>query len=1112
MLKHSRPRLATYTRLMYMGIFALTIAILLIIVINIANNIANDASQRIARQYSIEAAANFQSHISPHLVLLSQISRSTTITRWLANEADLEAKALAFDEIVGYASYSPHSRVMLTVGDSRQIYDFLAGFTDWITEDDFVSLGVISDGEEAQWFFDTRDLENPFNLNIQREMEVQDLDPGTIQMWANHRVYYQGRFVGVISIGFPFENIFEPTFGAFMPGDLRGYIIDQHGSIRVDSTRTLTVTEDGLPAFPALPEAEENPNLLEKINAQLLLRVDGLYQPGTQSLDAVRLTRGDYRYASIAPIIGTDWSIIVLSQYDDIFNFRYMPLVYVLMIVLFLSVAAGGEFMRRIVIIPLLKLTKSTSDTDAAGETVPYGLDRPDEIGDLARAIYHAQEVEREISELNQVIFDNSPFVIGLWDNNFMPVKVNKYASELFGVSNPMDITKRLFDFSPEIQPCGTPTTEKAVYYANLAFEQGYARFEWMHKSLSGEPIPVEVTYTRFIHNGKKMIVSYTRDLREFYKFKEIEKREKEISTRIKLMFDTAPLIIQYWNKNHECVDCNQTTLDFYGVTDKEKYFDQVFNVVPEMQLDGTNSKVKWNAFLDKVFEEGAWSISYDERDVKDVVAFFDVSGYRSVYKEEPVVITYSIDITKEKKAKEEHQRLKIAEESNRAKSRFLAKMSHEIRTPITAVLGISEIQLRSSNLSPNLTEAFATIHNSSNVLLGIIDDILDLSKIEEGKMDLTYEEYDVASMINDVAHLHLSYIGSNSIKFNLLVDEKLPSVLIGDALRLKQIVNNLLSNAFKYTEDGAIKLCFEYQKDETAQSQPALLISISDTGLGMTQEQLDNLQNAHVEFTRFHEQEKRHISGTGLGMSIVYSMIELMNADISFTSEVGKGTTVVISVPQKAVGCKLLGKKVALSLQQFEFSAYASAKNFNFTPEPMPYGNVLIVDDVETNLYVAKGMMAFYDLNIETCISGYAAIEKIEQGKVYDIIFMDQMMPGMDGIQTMHMMRDKGYTHPIVALTANALMGQAEEMMEMGFDDFISKPIQTLQLNAVLVKYIRDRRLSKISEGGVPEGNTAAIIDDQIDIDFVEEIREMFVKNDSAMFANINKALDEDD
>ena len=418
--------------------------------------------------------------------------------------------------------------------------------------------------------------------------------------------------------------------------------------------------------------------------------------------------------------------------------------------------------------------------------------------------------------------------------------------------------------------------------------------------------------------------------------------------------------------------------------------------------------------------------------------------------------------LTEMEKTRVTDERLRIeADAANKAKSTFLSTMSHEIRTPMNAILGIAEIQLQNETLSPDVKEAIGKIYASSDMLLGIINDILDLSKIEAGKLELLVNKYEIASLLSDTAQLNIMRIGSKQIAFEFNVDENTPTHLSGDELRVKQILNNLLSNAFKYTAAGSVNLSITVETCER-DDMVVLVITVSDTGQGMTEEQVKKLFD---EYARFNHEANRVTEGTGLGMSITQNLVRLMNGEISVESEPGKGSTFTVRLPQGRSGAGVLGKELAENLNQFRTHNRAQMKRVQISREPMPYGNVLIVDDVGTNIYVAKGLMLPYELNIDSADSGFAAIEKIKNGKVYDIVFMDHMMPKMDGIETVKILRGMGYEHPIVALTANAVMGQAEVFFENGFDDYISKPIDIRQLNIVLNKLIRDKQPPEIIE-----------------------------------------------
>jgi len=394
----------------------------------------------------------------------------------------------------------------------------------------------------------------------------------------------------------------------------------------------------------------------------------------------------------------------------------------------------------------------------------------------------------------------------------------------------------------------------------------------------------------------------------------------------------------------------------------------------------------------------------------------------------------------------------RAAEAATRSKSEFLAMMSHEIRTPLNAIIGIAQIQLGDGSLPGKHAAALEKIFASGNSLLGIINDILDMSKIETGKLDLNVAEYDMPSLINDTVQLNVVRVGSRPIKLKLDISESLPARLYGDELRLKQILNNLLSNAIKYTEKGQVKFSVSHA---AAGDYVNLTFVVEDTGQGMRPEDRERL---FTEYQRFNAEANRGTEGTGLGLNITRRLVEMMGGSICVESEYGKGSAFTVTVRQGIAGYAPIGKDLVRRLSDFTFSGERLAVRLQIAREPMPYGSVLVVDDVDTNLFVAEGLLRPYKLSVETAGSGREAIEKVGRGKTYDVIFMDHMMPEMDGIEATHRLRELGYAGLIVALTANALAGSDEMFARKGFDGFVPKPIDARQLNAALNKFIRDR------------------------------------------------------
>ncbi|MCL2805259.1 MAG: ATP-binding protein [Treponema sp.] len=295
-------------------------------------------------------------------------------------------------------------------------------------------------------------------------------------------------------------------------------------------------------------------------------------------------------------------------------------------------------------------------------------------------------------------------------------------------------------------------------------------------------------------------------------------------------------------------------------------------------------------------------------------------------------------------------------------------------------------------------------------------------------------------------------------------MDKETPHTLFGDGLRIKQILSKLLSNAYKYTETGEIRMSVTVEPSVSIEPKDksdnvTLILQISDTGQGMTQAQLKKLFDA---YTRFNAEENRDVVGTGLGMNITKHLVEMMKGVINVESEAGKGTVVTVRLPQKSCGGRICGAGIAEELRTFSFSNKLISRMAKIVHKQMPGGRILVVDDVNANLYVAQGLMQPYGLHIETVNSGFKAIEKIKNNEEFDIIFMDYMMPKMDGIKATKIIRETGYTKPIVAFTANAFVGQAEMFLANGFDAFIAKPIDSYELDQILKRFIKDNEATQ--------------------------------------------------
>jgi len=658
--------------------------------------------------------------------------------------------------------------------------------------------------------------------------------------------------------------------------------------------------------------------------------------------------------------------------------------------------------------------------------------------------------------ERTKIMLDATPLCANFWNSDFKLIDCNKEAIKLFGLSSKQEYIENFFKLSPESQPDGRPSYDKMMEYIKKVFDERYCRLEWMHKTIRGELIPCEVTLVRVKYRKETMVCGYTRDLREI---KSIMSKMREADECTQVLFNTTPLSSFMVDKNLNIIECNQEIIKMFGLQVKQEFIDRMYDLYPEYQPSGEMSKEQLVAYFDKAFEKGHCRFEWMHQKLDGEQIPTEVSLVRVKFRGEYAVAGFIRDLREIKKMISEMHRAEIAEESSKAKSDFLAKMSHEIRTPMNAILGITEIQLQEKTLPLATQEALERIYNSGDLLLGIINDILDLSKIEAGKLELFTSQYDIASLIHDTVKLNILRCESKPIEFKLIVSENMPLFLNGDELRIKQILNNLLSNAFKYTKEGRVEFELSVEPQENS-SSVIIVFRVNDTGQGMTEEQVKKLGD---KFSRFNMEANRKTEGTGLGMNITMNLIQMMKGSIDIESTPGLGSTFTVRLPQEKVNDDVIGKEMAENLMKLNLVNTSSARKNQITKDYMPYGRVLVVDDVETNIYVARGLIAPYGITVDTALSGFEAVDKIREGASYDIIFMDHMMPRMDGIEAVKIIRSFGYKEPIVALTANALAGQAEIFLNNGFDDFISKPIDIRQLNNVLNKLIRDKQPQEV-------------------------------------------------
>lgn len=397
----------------------------------------------------------------------------------------------------------------------------------------------------------------------------------------------------------------------------------------------------------------------------------------------------------------------------------------------------------------------------------------------------------------------------------------------------------------------------------------------------------------------------------------------------------------------------------------------------------------------------------------------------RAVAEEEKKKAEEARAIAEEERKKAEETKL-LAEKANQTKSKFLANMSHEIRTPINAIMGLNSIIAEETNLEA-IHSMSVNVVRASNILYTIINDILDFSKLESGKLEIIPADYKPSDFVDDLKNMCEKKANEKHLALQIKT-ENLPEYLFGDETRMRQIILNLTSNAIKYTQEGSVDVLFSYDNGN-------LIIDVKDSGQGIREEDLPHLFDT---FTRFEQDQNKHIEGTGLGLSIVQNLVRLMNGTVEVRSVFGEGSEFKVSIPQRIVTDHVVTKQEMKEQEEIDLSGY----------------RILYVDDTRPNLMVFRGLLKKTNAKVEAVPTPEIALEILSHER-FDLLFFDYLMPNMNGIELFHKVREMGIQTPVVALTADAINDAKDKFFEAGFADFLAKPIKRPELIAVIVKLL---------------------------------------------------------
>ncbi|MDR0447911.1 MAG: hypothetical protein LBH07_04510, partial [Treponema sp.] len=983
----------------------------------IINGINKEASMNLVRAYSIEAAETFYSYISQDLTLVQKASHSKAITAWFTNEEDQEKKADAFNEMMDIAAIRTDAHLYLGVQKSFNEYT-IQGKP--LLEKFFPFDRLNPERNEDRWYFECTGSGNDYVLKTDIEKASR-----IWRLWINHKVKVDGELAGVFCSGLRVPDIFHDIFGKYEETKIRGYIIDRYGNVQTDSAFSEIYAEE---KESHIREESSDPAFAAAL-ASYESRIDGFFGPNSLP-EVAKLSQESFGYAAIEPIRNTDWSVVVFYNSKSFSGVKnLLPFLLVMLSALLLYGIVRDAFMNNLIFVPLNRLTQSVSEGKST-DTGFFGSDRDDELGELAWTIHDSSHKQMRQEKLLHAVNSVATVLLAAADKEHIQASLlegmeiigrcvdidrihiwkNETTDGIFGYIN-------LIHWFNDSRGQLKPTVAMRPYSENPEWERKFLLNECVNGPVSGLtqseqdilapegvksilviPLYIQGDFYGFFsfddcRNSERIFMADEIDLLRSAglmmvsalnrNIQALQLREAQQHTQV--LLDAMPFTCQLWNRDGLLFDCNEAAVKLLETKDKQDYINRFPLLSPEYQSDGQLSSEKAAVFIKKAFDTGSCVFEWMHQSPDGTPIPAEVTLVRVNFGEEPVVAGFARDLREYKQMMGEIERqdlllkeaLKEAQNASSAKSIFLANMSHEMRTPLNAVLGFSELTLETGGLNENVRINLEKIYNAGATLLSTVNDILDISKIEAGKLELVPVEYDVPSLLNDAITQSILRIGEKPIQFNLDINENLPTRLCGDDLRIKQILNNLLSNAFKYTKEGTVELGVDCVQEGDS---VLLTARVSDSGRGIRPEDIDSL---FTDYAMMDTKVNRKIEGTGLGLPITKKIVEMMGGSIKVESEYGKGSIFTVRIRQKYVSGDVIGAELVKNLKKFRYSDNKRNQNLRLMRIKLPYARVLVVDDVVTNLDVARGMMKPYGMQIDCVTRGQEAIDAIRSEKV---------------------------------------------------------------------------------------------------------------------------------
>ena len=656
--------------------------------------------------------------------------------------------------------------------------------------------------------------------------------------------------------------------------------------------------------------------------------------------------------------------------------------------------------------------------------------------------------IPEDYLSVTQLLLNALPLCASCWNKELKIIACNDHVIDLFGLECKEDYMTYFFDLSPKYQPNGKLSSEQVLIYITKTFEEGYQCFEWQHRKLNGEPVHCEVSLIRSVHKDQEIVLCYIIDLNAK---REFQAKINEAEKRTQIMLDAMPLSCNLWDINHNLIDCNHEAVKLFSLRNKQEYLERFSELSPSCQLCGKSSTELAFEKLEQAFREGYCRYEWLHQRLDGELIPTEITLVRVNNGDEEIVASYTRDLRELKAMLNEMHKVEIdlrnardaAEESTKAKSEFLANMSHEIRTPMNGILGLVHL-IQKTELTPKQRDYVDKTFISAKNLLRILNDILDFSKIEAGKLDMEQIEFSLKDIFKEIHSIFRSKIKSRMLSFKLDLPANIPPTILGDPLRIKQVLINLIGNAIKFTPSGSIVV--RVKKEAEDQHNLWLNFSIKDTGIGMTEDQINAIFRP---FTQADNSITRKYGGTGLGLVISQSLVTMMQGTLSVESQVGAGSEFKFST----LFSKVLPKDLTLPKED-TVPEVSCEENCHLNQ-----ARILVVEDNEINQIIAEELLKSQGYIVEIANNGQEAINMVQNGH-YALVLMDIQMPIVDGITATKLIREEAkYDHlPIIAMSAHAMVGDMEKSLRNGMNDYLTKPIDPEQLYNTLKKWIYTR------------------------------------------------------